>query len=68
MIRLLFIIGLLLAWCVGATCYFAGKCVFGGFCGVFLRAIIGYTLIIATSHFFYLLLPKFGLGKNPRND
>ncbi len=66
--RFLLVIGLLLAWSIGASCFFAGKCLFNGTCGVFLRAFIGYTLIIALSHFFYLFLPRFGLGSDPRTE
>ncbi|HEX8961072.1 MAG TPA: hypothetical protein VF775_05830 [Geobacteraceae bacterium] len=66
--RFLLVIGLLLAWSIGASCLFAGKCLFNGTCGVFLRVLIGYTLIISLSHFFYLFLPKFGLGNDPRYE
>jgi hypothetical protein len=68
MLRFLLVIGLLFAWVTGATWVSARQCFLGGYCGVFLRTLIGYMLIISFSHFFYLLLPKFGLGKDSRGE
>ncbi len=68
MYRWLLIITLLIAWGIGATLACAGNGNLSGFGGVFLRVFIGYALIIAISHFICLLLPKFGIGSDPRND
>jgi hypothetical protein len=66
--RLLIVIALLFSWVIGATWACAGHGILGDTCGVFLRTLIGYMLIISFSHFTYLLLPKFGLGKDPRKE
>jgi len=62
----LLIISLLLAVGIGASLACAGSGLLGGFFGVFLGIFIGYTLIIALTHFFCLLLPKLGVGTDPR--
>lgn len=66
--RCLIILALLLAWSVGATIFCAHNEMLSGFSGVFLRAFIGYCLIIATSHFILLFLPKIGIGADPHTE
>jgi hypothetical protein len=66
MLRWLVIAALLIAWSVGATIFCAQHGLLNGFSGVFLRVFAGYGLIIAVSHFILLLLPKMGIGTDPR--
>ncbi len=66
--RWLLVIALLVTWCVVATLACAGNGLFGGFSGVFLRAFIGYALIIALTHSIFLVLPKIGIGSDPRGE
>ena len=64
----LLIIALLSALGIGVSLACAGSGLLGGFFGVFLGISIGYTLLIALSHFVCLVLPKFGIGTDPRNE
>ncbi len=59
---------ILLAGVVGATGALADATGFNGFRGAFLRAILGYTALIASAHFIYLFLPKLGIGHDPREE
>ena len=62
----LLVISLLLALGIGASLACAGSGLLGGFFGVFFGIFVGYTLIIALSHIVCLLLPKLGVGTDPR--
>lgn len=64
----LLVIALLLALGIGASLACKGSGLLGGFFGVFLGIFVGYALIIALTHFFCLLLPKFGIGTDPRRE
>ena len=64
----LLIIALLAALGLGVSLASAGSGLLGGFFGVFLGVFVGYTLIIAFSHLVCLVLPKFGVGTDPRNE
>jgi hypothetical protein len=64
----LLIIALLSALGMGVSFASAGSGLLGGFFGVFLGVFVGYTLLIALTHFFCLVLPKFGIGTDPRNE
>ena len=64
----LLIIALLAALGLGVSLASAGSGLLGGFFGVFLGVFVGYTLIIALSHFVCLVLPRFGVGTDPRNE
>ena len=66
--RWLLVIVLLVTWCVFATLACAGNGLFSGFSGAFLRAFIGYALIVALTHAIFLVLPKVGIGSDPRNE
>jgi len=64
----LLIISLILAVGIGASLACAGSGPLCGFVGVFLGVFIGYSLIIALTHFFCLLLPRLGVGTDHRNE
>jgi len=64
----LLIIALLVALGFGITLASEGSGLIGGFFGVFLGCFVGYSLIIALSHIVCLLLPKLGIGRDPRTD
>ena len=62
------IISLLLALGIGASLACKGSGLLGGFFGVFLGVFVGYALIIALTHVFCLLLPRMGIGTDPRRE
>jgi hypothetical protein len=64
----LIIISLLFALGIGASLACKGSGLLGGFFGVFLGIFIGYTLIIALTHVFCLLLPRLGVGTDPHRE
>lgn len=66
--RWLAVFALLIAWGVGATIFCDQNGMLNGFCGVFLRVLSGYALIIGLTHFILLLLPKCGIGDDPRTE
>jgi len=59
-------ISLLLAVGIGISLACKASGLIGGFFGVFVGIFVGYALIVALSHLFCLLLPKLGIGDNPR--
>ena len=64
----LLVISLLLALGIGVSLASAGSGLLGGFFGVFVGILAGYVLIIALTHLFCLLLPKLGVGTDPRTE
>ena len=66
--RCLFIIFLLLAFGTGATYACSAGRALDDFSGIFLRVFTGYALIIAVTHLVYLLLPRLGIGSDPRRE
>ncbi len=66
--REIFFAVMLLAGMAVATWCLAGTPVFNGFSGAFLRVFLGYTVLIALAHFIYFLLPKLGIGHDPREE
>ncbi len=64
-----FLIGIVLSLgALAATSYCATAGVMAGFRGAFLRAFIGYLALVCLAHFFYLFLPRFGIGRDGRPD
>jgi len=56
----------LLSGAAMATWGLAGTRLFNGFSGSFLRVLLGYAALVGVVHFVYLLLPKLGVGSDPR--
>jgi hypothetical protein len=56
----------LLLGALAATWYCDRAGVLTGFKGAFLRTCIGYLALLGLSHFFYLFLPRIGIGSDGR--
>ncbi len=53
---------------LAATWYCARTGAMTGFPGAFLRAFSGYLALLCLTHFLYLFLPRFGIGRDGRLD